>query len=54
VSDLTTLATLERVFERVRDRCFEEKRWEAWQVMDRLVDEIRAERTAKPPHVAPP
>jgi hypothetical protein len=53
MSDLTTLATLERVIERARDRLLSDARWSASGilVLELLVEEIKAERAAKPPHV---
>jgi hypothetical protein len=54
VSDLTTLATLERVIERAQARLLKESPWAVsglW-VLAALAAEIRAERIAKPPHVA--
>jgi hypothetical protein len=53
MSDLTTLATLERVIERARDRLRKEARWaeSAHVALEALAEELKAEREAKPPHV---
>lgn len=52
MSDLTTLATLERIVERARERLLQEQQWSASHALATLAAEIRAERIAKPPHVA--
>jgi hypothetical protein len=52
MSDLTTLATLERIVERARVR-LQKTPWavSATLALDALAEEIKAEREAKPPHV---
>jgi hypothetical protein len=56
VSDLTTLATLERIIESARDRLLRDARWSASGilVLELLTEEIKVERAAKPPHAPPP
>jgi hypothetical protein len=54
MSDLTTLATLERIVERARQRLAEEGWHSGQRVLELLSEEIKAERAAKPPHVPSP
>jgi hypothetical protein len=55
MSDLTTLATLERIVDRARGRFFEEGRWDVsgLRVLELLDEEIKAERAPKKPWTKP-